>query len=336
MFPRICVSAILPAPPMRAAPLPPVEMDTAPAARCPAEIIRPPGRGRPLLPAAIHPAACCPLDTSPAPGGLLPLDTSPAPAACCPPGHVARDPRRKQSRPNEIKTCCPFAGGDPRRPLPRPWSPMPARVLPPAACRDPRRRSWTRNPGRPCGRACEELPAAWTRRRSCQPSRRAIHPAAILDTSRRPRPRRRSPAACCRIAPTARAAPMAAHGPARDPRPAAPHPWTRGPRATPRAITRALRAPGCNPYGVAFTAQRATPARYASAHPCAPASRAACPRAPPHPCARVAPRALSTARVRARPLSRVGTARVIFLSRGRCDPAISLVFFFYFIDFIHP
>ena len=208
---------------------------------------------------------------------------------------------------------------------------MPARVLPPAACRDPRRRSWTRNPGRPCGRACEELPAAWTRRRSCQPSRRAIHPAAILDTSRRPRPRRRSPAACCRIAPTARAAPMAAHGPARDPRPAAPHPWTRGPRATPRAITRALRAPGCNPYGVAFTAQRATPARYASAHPCAPASRAACPRAPPHPCARVAPRARPPARVRARPLPRVGTARVIFLSRGRCDPAISLVFLFFLL-----
>lgn len=35
MFPRICVSAILPALPMRAAPLPPVEMDTAPAACCP-------------------------------------------------------------------------------------------------------------------------------------------------------------------------------------------------------------------------------------------------------------------------------------------------------------
>lgn len=201
----------------------------------------------------------------------------------------------------------------------------------PAACRDPRRRSWTRRPGGPCGRACEELPAAWARRRSCQPSRRAIHPAAILDTSptapapggdpRRPAaelPRQPAPRPCCPC-PRPRSAPRRAA------------PLDARPRATPRAITRALRAPGCNPYGVAFTAQRATPARYASAHPCAPASRAARPRAPPRPCARVALRARPPARVRARPLPRVGTARVIFFSRGRCDPAISLVFLFFLL-----
>ena len=253
MFPRICVSAIPPAPPRRAAPLPPVEMDTAPAACCPAEIIRPPGRGRPLLHSAIHTAARCPGHVH-GPGGLLPLDTSPAPAACCPPGHVARDPRRKQSGPNEIKTCCPFTGGDPRRPLPRPWTPAPPWTrAAPAACRDPRRRSWTRRPGCPCGRACEELPAAWTRRRICQPSRRAIHPAAILDTSptapapggdpRRPAAelaRRPAPRPCCPC-----------HRPRSAPRRAAP--LDARPRTTPRAITRALRAPGCNPYGVAFT-----------------------------------------------------------------------------------
>jgi len=298
MFPRICVSAILPAPPMRAAPLPPVEMDTAPAARCPAEIIRPPGRGRPLLPAAIHPAACCPWTRPDGPG---PGGDPRRPAA---PGHVARDPRRKQSGPNEIKTCCPFAGGDPRRPLPRPWTPAPWTRAAPAACRDPRRRSWTRRPGGPCGRArgaacCLDTSPELSTVPAGDPS--GGDPGHVPDG---PGPRRRSPAACCRIATTARAAPLLPLPPVRDPRHAAPRPWTRGPAPRP-APSRGRYAPqDATPTGLLLPRNAQ---RQRAAHPRTPAPPRHAPRAPARPRAPAlaSRRALARPRVYARARFRV-------------------------------
>lgn len=279
-------------------------MDTAPAACCPAEIIRPPGRGRPLLPAAIHPAARCPGHVH-GPGGLLP------------PGHVTRDPRRKQSGPNEIKTCRPFTGGDPRRPMPRPWTPAP-----------PGR-------GRPC--CLPRSPAAILDTSPRLPMRARVRGAACcLDTSPElstvpagdpsggdpghvpdgPGPRRRSPAACCRIATTARAAPLLPLPPSairatprRAPGRAAPHHAPRHHAGATRPRMQPLR--GCF--------YRAT--RNASAlrireplRPCI--TRRVPPHAPPRPCARVAPLTRSPARVRAPAFACRYCARDFPLSRA--------------------
>ncbi len=123
----------------------------------------------------------------------------------------------------------------------------------------------------------------------------------------------------------------------RDPRHAAPRPWTHGP--APRPWTHGP-APRPAPSRGRYAPQDATPTglllpRNASAlrirAPLRPHVTRRVPPLAPRSCDRVTPRALSTARVRARPLSRVGTARVIFLSRGRCDPAISLVFLFFLL-----
>ena len=171
----------------------------------------------------------------------------------------------------------------------------------PDVCRDPRRRSWTRRPGCPCGRACEELPAAWTRRRSCHPSRRAIHPAAILDTSpAAPAPGsllpnwhdgpRRAPAAPATV---------------RDPRHAAPRPWTRGPAPRP-APSRGRYAPqDATPTGLLLPRnaqrQRAT-------HPRTPAPPRHAPRAPARP-------ALLSSRHAAHALARACTRAPAFACR---------------------
>lgn len=123
----------------------------------------------------------------------------------------------------------------------------------------------------------------------------------------------------------------AAPAPVRDPRHAAPRPWTRGPAPRP-APSRGRYAPqDATPTGLLLPCnaqrQRAT-------HPRTPAPLHHAPRAPSRPPrahALASRRARARPRVYARPLSRVGTARVIFLSRGRCDPAISLVFLFFLL-----
>ena len=232
------------------------------------------------------------------------------------PGHVARDPRRKQSGPNEIKTCCPFTGGDPRRPMPRPWTPAPGRGRPllPAAI--------------PGGDPGHVAPAAHAgaRARSCllpghvagaviRPGGRSIRRRSWT-RPRRPRPPAAIPGGLlpnCHDGP--RRAP-AAPAPVRDPRHAAPRPWTRGPAPRP-APSRGRYAPqDATPTGLLLPRnaqrQRAT-------HPRTPAPLHHAPRAParpPRPCARVAPRTRSPARVRAPAFACRYCARDFPLSRA--------------------
>lgn len=203
--------------------------------------------------------------------------------------------------------------------MPRPRTPAPGRGRPllPAAI-----------PGGDPGHVAPDAHAG-ARARSCLPPG---HVAGFVNRPggqsirrrswtrpRRPRPPAAIPGGLLPNCPDGPRRAPAAPAPVRDPRHAALRPWTRGP-----APSRGRYAPqDATPTGLLLPRNAQ---RQHATHPRTPAP-------PPRPnvLAPALRRALSCPRVYARPLSRVGTARVIFLSRGRCDPAISLVFLFFLL-----